>query len=306
MFFKNLLIYRNTAGQAMAAEALDEALRQMPARPCASQQASSYGFVAPLGEGEDAPLVHAAGGFLMVKTQHEERILPSSVIKDAVKEKVDAIEAEQSRKVYKKEKDQIKDEVIQALMPRAFVKKSHLHAAIDTTSGLIYVDTASPRKAEELLSAMREVLGSLPVRPITVKLSPAATFTSWLKTQEAPSGLHLLDECELRDTAEEGGIVRIKRDDLAGDEVRTHLDAGKLVTVLGLAWQDKLSFVLDEKLIIKRLRFDDLLQEEAEQDGGDDTASQFDADFVLMMRTLQEFMPQLFQALGGEETPEAV
>lgn len=306
MFFKNLLVYRHNGDQALSAEALEEALKQMPARPCGSQQASSYGFVAPLGEGEDAPLVHATGSFLMVKTQHEERILPSSVVKDAVKEKVDAIEAEQARKVYKKEKDQIKDEVIQTLMPRAFVKKSHLHAAIDTSNGLIYVDTASPRKAEELLSAMREVLGSLPVRPLTVKLSPTASFTQWVKTQVAPAGLFLLDECELRDTAEDGGIVRIKRDDLAGDEVRTHLEAGKLVTVLGLAWQDKLSFVLDEKLIIKRLRFDDLILEEAHQDAGDDAASLFDADFVIMMRTLQEFMPQLFQALGGEETSEAV
>lgn len=306
MFFKNLLVYRLGGDQTLSAETLGEALRKMPARPCASQQASSYGFVAPLGEGEDAPLVHATGGFLMVKTQHEERILPSSVVKDAVKEKVDAIEAEQSRKVYKKEKDQIKDEVIQTLMPRAFIKKTDLHAAIDATQGLIYVDTASPRKAEELLSALREVLGSLPVRPIQVKAAPTASFTQWVKTQESPPGLFLLDECELRDTAEDGGIVRIKRDDLAGEEVRTHLDAGKLVTVLGLAWQDKLSFVLDGKLAIKRLRFEDLLQAQAEQDGGDDAASQFDADFVIMMRTLQEFMPALAEALGGEETPEAV
>lgn len=301
MFFKNLLVYRLSGDQPLNAETLETALRQKPSRPCGSRQANSYGFVAPLGEGEDAPLVHAANGFLMVKTQHEERILPSSVVKDAVKEKVDTIEEEQARKVYKKEKDQIKDEVIQTLMPRAFVKKSHLHAAIDTTNGLIYVDAASSRKAEELLSAMREVLGSLPVRPVSVKLSPAATFTQWIKTQETPAGLFLLDECELRDTAEDGGIVRIKRDDLAGEEVRTHLDAGKQIVELGLAWEDKLSFVLDSKMTIKRLRFDDLLKEEAHQDAGEDAASLFDADFVIMMRTLQQLILKLLEALGGEE-----
>lgn len=306
MFFKNLLVYRHNGDQALSAEALEEALKQMPARPCGSQQASSYGFVAPLGEGEDAPLVHATGSFLMVKTQHEERILPSSVVKDAVKEKVDAIEAEQARKVYKKEKDQIKDEVIQTLMPRAFVKKSHLHAAIDTANGLIYVDTSSPRKAEELLSAMREALGSLPVRPISVKQAPAATFTGWLKTHEASHGLILLDECELRDTAEDGGIIRIKREDLTSEEVQIHLSTGKIATVLALAWEDKLSFVLDEKLSIKRLRFEELLQTQAEEDGGDDKASQFDASFVLMMQTFREFMPRLLEALGGEEISQPV
>jgi hypothetical protein len=53
------------------------------------------------------------------RARKEERILPGSVVRDAVKEKVEEIEAEQMRKVYKKERDQIKDEIIQAFLPRA-------------------------------------------------------------------------------------------------------------------------------------------------------------------------------------------
>jgi len=41
------------------------------------------------------------------------------VVRDAVQEKVDELEAAEARKVYKKEKDQIKDEIVQTLMPRA-------------------------------------------------------------------------------------------------------------------------------------------------------------------------------------------
>lgn len=75
---------------------------------------------------------------------------------------------------------------------------------------------------------------------------------------------------------------------------------------MALAWSDKLSFVLDTKLAIKRLRFDDLLQEQAEKDGGDDAAGQLDASFVLMMLTFREFIPQLLEALGGEEFPQGI
>lgn len=306
MWFRNLLIYRLSLDTPLQSEKLEEALATRPARPCGSQTASTYGFIPPWGKHDDAPLVHAGQSFMLIAARQEERILPAAVVRDAVQEKVDEIEAAEARKVYKKEKDQIKDEIVQTLMPRAFIRKSVTRAAIDPQRGFIYVDASSSKRAEELLSALREALGSLPVRPITVKQAPTATFTAWIKEHTASHGLILLDECELRDSAEDGGIIRIKREDLSSDEVQNHLAAGKLATVLSLAWEDKLSFLLDDKLAIKRLRFEDLLQNQAEQDGGDDAASQFDASFILMMLTLQEFVPQLLEALGGEDIPLAV
>jgi recombination associated protein RdgC len=306
MWFKNLLTYRLTQDVPFEAEALEAALASKPARPCASQELTTYGFVAPFGKGEDAPLVHVSGEFLLIAARKEERILPSSVVNDAVKEKVEEIETEQMRKVYKKERDQIKDEIIQAFLPRAFIRRSMIFAAIAPRLGMILVNSASAKRAEDLLSTLREVMGSLPVRPATVKIAPTATMTDWVKSQQAAEGFYVLDECELRDTAEDGGIVRCKRQDLTGEEIQLHLSTGKVVTQLALAWQDKLSFVLDDKMVIKRLKFEELLQEQAEQDGGDEAQQQFDASFLLMMMTFTEFLPVLFEALGGEEIPQGV
>jgi len=306
MWFRNLLVYRLTQDVTFDTEALEKALAAKPARPCASQELATYGFVAPFGKGEDAPLVHVSQGFLLISARKEERILPGSVVKDAVKEKVDEIENEQMRKVYKKERDQIKDEIVQAFLPRAFIRKSATFAAIAPAQGLIIVNASSPKRAEDLLSTLREAIGSLPVRPLTVKIAPSATMTDWVKAQKAAADFHVLDECELRDTHEDGGIVRCKRQDLTGEEVQLHMTSGKQVTQLSLAWQDKLSFVLDDKLVVKRLKFEDLLQEQAEQDGGDDDLGQQDASFTLMMLTLIEFLPALFEALGGEDTPQGL
>lgn len=306
MWFRNLLVYRLTQDVPFEAEALETALAAKPARPCASQELATYGFVAPFGKGEDAPLVHASQDFLLIAARKEERILPSSVVRDALKEKVDEIETEQMRKVYKKERDQLKDEIIQTFLPRAFIRRASTYAVIMPKQGLILVDSASARKAEDLLSTLREAIGSLPVRPLGVKIAPSATLTDWLKTQKAADEFYVLDECELRDTHEDGGVVRCKRQDLTSEEIQLHLSTGKQVTQLALAWQDKLSFVLDDKLVIKRLRFEDLLQEQAEQEGGDDALSQQDASFTLMMMTLVEFLPKLFEALGGEEIPQGL
>ncbi|MCE0880829.1 recombination-associated protein RdgC [Pseudomonas putida] len=306
MWFKNLLTYRLTQEVPFEPEALEAALASKPARPCASQELTTYGFVAPFGKGEDAPLVHVSGEFLLIAARKEERILPSSVVNDAVREKVEEIETEQMRKVYKKERDQIKDEIIQAFLPRAFIRRSMIFAAIAPRLGVILVNSASAKRAEDLLSTLREVMGSLPVRPATVKIAPVATMTDWVKSQQTAEGFYVLDECELRDTAEDGGIVRCKRQDLTGEEIQLHLSTGKVVTQLALAWQDKLSFILDDKMVIKRLKFEELLQEQAEQDGGDEAAQQFDASFLLMMMTFTEFLPVLFEALGGEEIPQGV
>lgn len=306
MWFKNLLTYRLTQDVPFEPEALEAALASKPARPCASQELTTYGFVAPFGKGEDAPLVHVSGEFMLIAARKEERILPSSVVNDAVKEKVEEIETEQMRKVYKKERDQIKDEIIQAFLPRAFIRRSMIFAAIAPRQGLILVNSASAKRAEDLLSTLREVMGSLPVRPVSVKIAPVATMTDWVKAQAPAADFHVLDECELRDQAEDGGIVRCKRQDLTGEEIQLHLSTGKVVTQLALAWQDKLSFVLDDKTVIKRLKFEELLQEQAEQDGGDEAQQQFDASFLLMMMTFNEFLPALFEALGGEEIPQGV
>lgn len=306
MWFRNLLMYRLAADTSLTADALETALTTKPALPCGSQTLSTYGFVPPFGNNDDSPLVHIGQGFFLICARTEERLLPASVVRDAVKEKTDEIEAAESRKVYKKERDQIKDEVTMALLPRAFIRRSKTYAAIAPAQGLILVDTSSAKRAEELLSTLREVLGSLPVRPVAVKTAPTATFTEWVKLHQASHGLALTDECELRDSAEDGGIIRIKREDLASEEIQNHLTAGKLVTQLTLAWQDKLSFLIDDKLTIKRLRFEDLLQDQAEEDGGDDAASQFDASFILMMLTFVEFIPQLLEALGGEEIPQGI
>ncbi|WJN61322.1 DNA recombination-dependent growth factor RdgC [Pseudomonas sp. SO81] len=304
MWFRNLLIYRITQAIDLEAFALAAALAAKPARPCASQELTTYGFIAPIGDAPDAPLVHESSGFMLIGARKEERILPASVINDALRDKVKEIEANQLRKVYKKERDQLKDEIIQAFLPRAFTRRKSTFAAIMPAEGLIIVDTASSKQAEDLLSTLREAIGSLPVRPLSTALPITATLTDWIREQKPAKDFWISDDALLRDTDEQGSITA-KHQDLTSEEIQQHLAAGKCVAKLALAWQDKLSFVLDEGLVIRRLRFEDLLQEQALDNAGKDAEqlAQLDASFVLMMLTFRSFIPALIEALGGEATP---
>lgn len=304
MFFKNILVYRLTQDIALDAETLEQALASKPARAPASQELSTYGFVAPFGKGENAPLVHVNGDYMLIAARRVDKMLPGSVVKDALKEKVEAIEADQMRKVYKKERDQIKDEVIQAMLPHAFPRARSTFALLMPKQGLIVINCSSPRTAEDMLSTLREVLGTLPVRPVTVKISPAATLTEWLQREKAADNFFVLDNCNLTDTHDDGGRVNFKNQDLTSEELKLHLATGKQAISLDLAWKDHLTFALDDKLAIKRVRFADVLQDQAAADGGEEALGQLDASFALMGLTFAQFLPELFEALGGEEIPQ--
>ena len=303
MWFRNLQIYRLTEKFDTDPEALHEALTEKTFKPCAGLDTYRSGWVTPLGKHGES-LVHATNGRLMICLQREERILPASVIRDAVEEKVEAIEAAESRPVGRKEKNTIKEEVVVDLLPRAFTRSQRTFAYIDPKAELMILDCATPKKAEDLMSQLRETLGSFKVRPLAVNQAPSAVMTDWL-INHAPADFELADECELKEPSENGGIIRVRRQDLGSDEIRIHLDAGKQVTKLAIEWSERISCVLSDDLAIKRLKFMDLVMEEAADVDADDAAARFDADFALMAAELANFLPVVFEQWGGLETSQS-
>lgn len=301
MWFRNARVFRFTKPFETTAEALEEKLQADAFKPCGPQETSRQGWVSPMGKHSDL-LVHSAGGYHLIALRKEEKLLPSSVIKELVDEKAEMIEAEQHRKVRRKEKDELKEEVMLEMLPRAFSKNRRCYAYLAPADGVLIVDAGSAKQAEDLASTLRKSVGSLPVRPPAVEQAPAFTFTGWLNESiDLPASIELGTECELKDTSEDGGVVRCKGLDLQGDEIRSHLDAGMQVTKLSVTWDDNLSFVLDEELGIRRLKFGDTLQEKLDDVDADDAAARFDAAFSLMTLELARLIPGLLEALGGED-----
>ena len=301
MWFRNARVFRFTKPFEITAEALEEKLQEDAFKPCGPQETSRQGWVSPMGKHSDL-LVHSAGGYHLIALRKEEKLLPASVIKELVDGKAEMIEAEQHRKVRRKEKDELKEEVTLEMLPRAFSKNRRCYAYLAPADGVLVVDAGSSKQAEDLASTLRKSLGSLPVRPPAVEQAPAFTFTGWLNESiDLPVSIELGTECELKDTSEDGGVVRCKGLDLQGDEIRSHLDAGMQVTKLSVTWDDNLSFVLDEELGIRRLKFGDTLQEKLDDVDADDAAARFDAAFSLMTLELARLIPGLLEALGGED-----
>ncbi|MDY6815568.1 MAG: recombination-associated protein RdgC [Pseudomonadota bacterium] len=301
MWFRNARVFRFTKPFDISPEELEEKLQADAFKPCGPQETSRQGWVAPLGRhGEQ--LVHSTDGYHLISLRKEEKILPGPVVKEAVEERAEAIEIEQGRKVRRKEKDEIKEQVMLEMLPRAFSKNRRCYAYLAPRDGVLVVDAGSAGQAEDLASTLRKSLGSLPVRPPAVEQSPAFTFTGWLnETIDLPASIALGSECELKDPSEDGGVVRCKGLDLKADEIRNHLEAGMQVTKLAVTWDDNVSFVLDEELGIRRLKFGETLQEQLDDIDADDAVARFDAAFSLMTLELSRMIPGLLEALGGED-----
>ncbi|TRX03576.1 recombination-associated protein RdgC [Candidatus Methylobacter oryzae] len=299
MWFKNLSIFRLTEEFTLAPAELEQKLAQMAFRPCGSHEEFTFGWTSPLGKSSEQ-LVHSANGFLMVCLKKEERVLPASVVNEMLQEKIAETEEQQGRKLAKKERTALKDELIFELLPRAFTFSNKTYAYIDPKGGFLVVDAASAKKAEDLLSCLRKCLGSLAAVPLNTIEKPVKVMTEWLVNNQAPDDIIIEDECELRAPEEEGGIVRCKRHDLSLPEIKNHLDTGKEVIKLAVSWADRLAFIIDENLAVKRLKFLDLIQDQVADIDTNSEAEQFDVDFSIMSLELANFLPRLLELFGGE------
>lgn len=299
MWFKNLAVYRFTEPFTLDANALEQQLQQQPFHACGSHDEFSFGWTSPLGRASDM-LVHANNGFLMLCGKKEEKVVPASVINEMLQERINEIEEREARKLPGKERSRIKDELIFELLPRAFSFSRKTYAYIDSQGGWLVVDAASAKKAEDMLGQLRKCLGTLPIVPITATAKPASVMTQWLIDNTSPKDILIEDECELRSPEEEGSIIRCKRHDLALPEIKNHLDSGKQVIKLAMSWAERISFVLDESLAVKRLKFLDLIQEQAADIEAFDDVEQFDADFSIMTAELAQFLPRLLELFTAE------
>lgn len=299
LWFKNILVYRLNKEIALSMDELEQQLASLAFTPCSSQDMTKTGWVSPMGDRGEA-LIHVAGKQVMICARKEDKILPATVIKNALQDKVEKLEGEQGRKLKKTEKATLKDEVVHTLLPRAFSKFSQTFIWLDLEKQLVIVDSGSAKRAEDNLALLRKTLGSLPVVPLNFNESVELKMTEWVRSGELPAGFTLMDEAELKAVLDEGGVIRCKKQELVSDEIATHIEAGKFVTKLSVDWEDRLQFMLCDDGSIKRIKFSETLREQNDDIDKADFAQRFDADFILMTGELSALIEHVTEVLGGE------
>lgn len=296
MWFRNLQIFRLPAGWAVTAAEIEERLSRHPLQPCGGLDRQTRGWVSPRGNDS---LVASRNRQMLIALGMEQKLLPAAVVNDLAAERAAQLEARQGFRPGRKQLKEIREQVTDELLPRAFARRRTTYAWIDPVNGWLAIDAANAAKAEELIAQLGDDLEDLPLTSFDTQLSPAFAMTGWLASGDAPAGFSIDRDCVLQAPSEEKATVRYARHPLEGEEIRGHIANGKIAIRLALTWNDRISFALTDRLQIKQLAFLDILKEAAESQAG--TADeQFDADFALMAGELGRFLPDLAEALGGE------
>lgn len=297
MWFKNLQIYRLTAPWTLTSDQLEASLAAQAFAPCSSVDLQTQGWMSPRDNGM---LVHSVNRQLLLQLGTEKKLLPATVINQVSKARAAELEEQQGFKPGRKQMKEIKEQVADELLPRAFSIQRSTRVWIDPVNGWLVVDAASPAKADEVFKLLLKSLESLPFASLRTERSPLSAMTDWLASDEAPAGFTIDQDTELRATGEGKATVRYVRHTIEADDVRRHIASGKQCTRLAMTWNDRVSFVLTESLAIKRVAPLDVLKENADSTLQNDD-ERFDTDFALMTGELAKMFGDLVQALGGEE-----
>ena len=305
MWFKHLHLYRLHDSATIPASDLEAALAEQVARSPGSQEARRVGWCPPAGRAGTALLHEMQGQRLMTLLRYE-RLLPASVVREELEERSADIEAQEGRKLRRQEKQELKEQIYEELLPRAFVRTQKVDLWWDTRRHLIAVNTSSRKRAEEALDLLRETLGSLKVTPLATQTLPMRAMTQWLADENSrPASLQLGDQVELKAKGDDG-VLRARQVDLDSDEIQQLLASGRQASRLAVASEGRLAYVLHDDLTLKSLRFSDALIDaanEVEDDG--DALVRLEADFMLMSEALAEEIERLIEWLGGEANPAA-
>ena len=294
MWYKNAIIYLLPDGCPSEAD-LDEKLEQAAFTHCFGCCWFSDGFAPPTPFSSD--FVFTAQNSNRVCLKHEEKVLPSATVRDLVNRTVAEIQEAEARNVWYEEKQQLKEQIVDDLLPRALTQSRRTEAIFDTERGFLLVNEASDKRAEQMLIKLREALGGLKVAMPYTRESPSSLMTEWLLQGHAEGGFELGYNVLLQGVGDVVPKVKISKKDLTHPEVIQHAKNGMKVVELELEWREQISFTLTQNFALKRIRFLDVLQEEAEQ--GDDAASLTFASQIIMVEALGEMINELANLLGG-------
>ena len=294
MWYKNAIIYLLPDGWQLEA-GFAEKLEQAAFTPCMGLDWFSEGFAPPTPFSSD--FVFTAQNSNRVCLKHEEKVLPSATVRDLVNGKVAEIKEAEARNVWYEEKQQLKEQITDDLLPRALTQSRRTEAIFDTERGYLLVNEASDKRAEKMLIKLSEALGGLKVAMPHTRESPSSLMTEWLLSGAAEGGFELGFNVLMQGVGDVVPKVKISKKDLTHPEVIQHAKNGMKVVELELEWREQISFTLTQNFALKRIRFSDVLQEEAEQ--GDDTASLMFSSQIIMVEALGEMLDELANLLGG-------
>ena len=136
---------------------------------------------------DNAMWVHEHNHCLWLCAERSQRILPATIVRQKVEEKIKEIEEREMRELSKRERFELKEDTYNQLMGQAFVKKTRLYVMIDTKANLCFINTAQSRQSDQWMELLHKTFGNLGFVLAKTQQKPIDAMTQWLDNGKAPS-----------------------------------------------------------------------------------------------------------------------
>lgn len=294
MWFKNARLFQLNDNFALNAEQLSDALKSDALRACGPMEVVSKGWLSPFGDDSELYVLQS-GDALMFCLGIEEKVLPAAVVNHQLSQQVSRIKQETGEKPGRKQQTDIKQQLMNEMLPKAFVKPKSLYAYIDLKLNMLVVNSASQNAAEDLVSQLRQTLGSFKAAAFGPSSSMAETLTQWVLKDQPGTGMMLDNEIVLETLDDNKGVVRGRNIEHLDDQMKRHIDNGYLVTSLGLNYQDRVEFVLSHEMALKKIKFTDVVLDQLEESSIESEWQLLDSQFTLFSLEVRALLSDLLK-----------
>ncbi|MWP48572.1 MULTISPECIES: recombination-associated protein RdgC [unclassified Gilliamella] len=295
MFFKNLIIYQFDKNSSI--ERLDnDMLKNMAFTPCGPTDSIKKGFVSPIDD-DDVLKLQVQGHHSLLKLRIESKLLPASVIKKKTSERIEQLEQKLGRSATKSEKHCVKDEVIIDLLHVAFTKDQYVYVWINDKDKFIAVETASFKKAEDVLALIRKELGVLALKPLSVENNISFMLKEWVCNDRTPPNFFVLNDAMLADPLEGNGKIKLIDENLTAEEVKSYLNGGREIKSLSFSYKQQTIFTVNTELVFSKISYSSEMLDENSDISLDDKAKRIEADFFLVANELANLINDFTKAV---------
>lgn len=217
---------------------------------------------------EDGVYVKEFSGLQIVNVGQSVKKVNKKKVKRLLAEKIEQMKAEHDAQdtlfefeIDKETKKELEETIIFSLVPETEADDFYNYVVVDTQSNIVYVLNGSKKISEEISIYLRDLLGSFAVVPFSVHEDViTAGFGAMLEENEADR-LTLGNYIKLED---DEGVVVWSKESLYESRAAELKDDGKNVVAIGLEFDGVVSFIADNSLNLKGIKFPKHFQDEDE------------------------------------------
>lgn len=293
--FRNFRCYRVFSPWPASPTLLNEQLSARAFRTCSAFSERSAGWEPPIEERSESLCYETADADL-IQLRTQSRVLPAAAIGEALSDRVKEFRDRTGVNPNPGERRKLKEEVRDQLLPKALLKSQRTAALFLREESVLVVDAAVPSQSEWFIDQLRPCLPRLDVRPLVFN-RPAAELMRAVFMGEQHPPFQLGRECQFQDPSDRLALGTWRNVELNDPAIQRHVADGMRLIRLGLAFDNCMSFVISDDVVMNKVQF--LQDEKSERHDAEDPELSFQGEVLLLTSAVKRLMGALEKCLGG-------